>query len=128
MISIGGYYHGPELKNSETDRVITSLMKAATFELGKDPEINVIFYVPGSLGGPDWEGIRDAKFSRKQQLLMIQVAVPAKMVNSPQLKAFLIENLHQANALAAEVFRKKGLEYPFSVAEKLVDQITQRLS
>jgi hypothetical protein len=56
---------------------------------------------------------RMTKFSRKQQMLMLQVAVPASLVNSPTLKEYLIESLHRANTMAFEVFRKKGMQFPF---------------
>jgi hypothetical protein len=132
MISIGCVYRGPELEGSYTFRVLGALMNAAidcrgSFEVGKSPGINVVFYVPGSLGAPDWEGIRDAKFSPKRQYLMVQVAVPEELVNSPGLTDFAIESLRGANAVAFEFFRVRGLEFPLREAEELVDQITERV-
>lgn len=132
MISIGSVMNGPELDGSETDRLISTVMKAAikyrdstAYETG--PAINVVYHVPGSLGAPDWEGIRDAKFSRKRQLLMVQVAVPKDQVNSPTLKQYLIDSLHQANAVAFQFFHQKGLVFPLADAESLVQRIAERL-
>jgi hypothetical protein len=132
MISIGVDLYGPELKDSKADRLVTATMKAAMqcrspFEFGTSPAVNVAFYVPGSLGSPDWDGIRDSTFSRKRQLLLVQVAVPSKLVNSPALKEYLLESLHEANALAFEVFRRKGLRFRLAEAESLVHGIKERL-
>jgi len=132
MISIGVVFRGPELKGSSVDHLTTALMKAAaectgSFECATGPAINVVFHVPGSLGRPDWGGIRDAKFSRKRQLLMVQVAVPAKMVDSPSLKDYLIKSLYGADAIAFEFFRQKGLKFPLAEAEKLVQRIKEKM-
>jgi hypothetical protein len=132
MISIGADFRGPELEGSAADRLITAVMKAAMecrgavdFEAG--PAINVVFHVPGSLGRPDWDGIRVATFSPKRRLLMVQVAVPANAVESPVLKDYLIRSLFGANAVAFEFFRQKGLSFPLAEAEKLVQRIKEKI-
>jgi hypothetical protein len=132
MISIGSVLHGPELQDSLAHRLIAAVMRAAircrgTAEFAIGPAINVVFYVPGSLGSPDWEGTRDAKFSRKRKLLMVQVAVPEALVDSPALKEYLVESLHSANHVAVEFFRQKGIDYPLADAESLVETIKERL-
>src|SRR5262249_8838944 len=91
------------------------------------PEINVVFYVAGSLGSPDWDGVRDAKFSRKRQLLMVQVAVPPELVRSRTLNEYLFDSLDRANAVAFEFFRTKGLSFPLADAERLVRRIRERV-
>lgn len=128
MISIGAVFRGPELRESRIDRAIKSAGKAAerlrgAFEFGSSPAINVVFYVPGSIGRLDWEGMRDAKFSRQQQLLMIQVAVPEQIVQPTTPIMFVIESLHGANAVAFEFFRRKGMQFPLADAEKMVAEI-----
>lgn len=132
MISIGSVLRGPELEGSQIYRLIGALIKAAaecsgSIECATGPAINVVFHVPGSLGRPDWDGIRDAKFSRQRQLLMVQVAVPANMVESPALKDYLIRSLFGANAVAFEFFRQKGLPFPLAEAEKLVQRIKEKM-
>jgi hypothetical protein len=107
-------------------RTLTSLCRGS-FEFGASPAINVVFHVPGSLGSPDWDGIRDAKFSQRRQLLMVQVAVPSKLVSSPMLKEYLVESLHGANAVAFEFFRKKGLHFSLRDGESLVQKIKEHL-
>jgi len=132
MIHIGAVYGGPELEGSAAYRTISAVRRAleelrGPFEDGTGPATNVVFFVPGSLDSPDWSGARDARFSRKRQLLMVQVAIPANLVGSPDLRAFLVRALHDSNAIAVEVFRKKGFQFPLSDAECLVDKVRQRL-
>jgi hypothetical protein len=132
MILIGNVFRGPEHQASKTKRLLSKLMELSMelrglFEVGDCPAVNVVFYVPGSLGAFDWDGIRDAKFSKQQKLLMVQVAVPANMIDSPSLKDELIESLHGANAVAFEFFRQKGMQFPLADAEDLVLRIKDRM-
>ena len=101
MISIGAVFRGPELRDSRIDRAIKAVGKTAEmlrgeFEFGNSPAINVVFYVPGSTGSLDWEGMRDSKFSRQQQLLMVQVAVPDEIAQSTTPSMFVVESLYGA--------------------------------
>lgn len=134
MISIGAVYSGPELRGSHADRTIKAL-RTILFELvgsfevgGASPGVNVVFCVPGSLGGPDWEWLREAKFSRQKKLILVQVAVPVELVNSSELKEFVVRSLHGANAIAFDTFDEKGLKFPLREAEELVRQIKDRLA
>jgi hypothetical protein len=132
MISIGAVYLGPELDRSWADRRIGTLMRAAAklrgwFEVGHFPAINVVFYVPGSFEKVKFDKIRDAKFSRKKRLLMIQVPIPASEVNSKSLDDFLIKSLHDANLIGTQYFQEKGMVFPYQEAEELVSQIEKEL-
>lgn len=128
MISIGSVLKGPELSGSPIDRAILAVTKATAelrgaFIFGSTAAINVVFYVPGSTGRLDWVGIRDSKFSRQQQLLMVQVAVPDEIVKSTKPHEFVMECLHGANAIAFEFFRQKGIQFPLAAAEKLLIEV-----
>ena len=132
MISIGCDLFGPELDKTPIDLALRVGMKIAAelrgnFEFGSRPAVNVVFYVPGSLGSPDWDGLRDAKFSRQQQLLMVQVAVPENIVESANPEDFVIESLYGANAVAFEFFRQKNMDFPLAEAEQLVASIESRM-
>ena len=94
---------------------------------GSSPPVNVVFHVPGSTGSPDWDGLRDAKFSRQQRLLMVQVAVPENIVESANPENFVIESLYGANAIAFEFFRQKNMDFPLAEAEQLVANIESRM-
>jgi hypothetical protein len=132
VISIGAVFLGPELEGSNADRQVTAIMRAVEECTGSDqvdvgPGINVVYYFEGSLDSPDWEGARDAKFSKKRQLLMVQVAVPSSFVNSRALGEYLLDGLDSANDLAFQFFRRKGLSYPLARGKVLVQQIRKRV-
>jgi hypothetical protein len=134
MISIGAMYGGPELERSLSFRLITSVLDAtdectgsSACERDASPAINVVYCVPGTLSSPDWEGVRSAKFSRKQQLLLVQVAVPSELVGSPALKEFLLGSLQKASEVAFEFFRRKRLSFPLAEAKSLVERIRERV-
>lgn len=132
MIFIGCVLKGAELRGSEVDCLITDVAKAAVieregFQIGTCPAINVAFYVPGSVARADWEGIRESSFSRSEQLLMLQVAVPPVSLESSKIREFIVESLHGANAVAFEFFRQQGLDFPLSHAEAMVLRIVAHL-
>ena len=130
MITIGVVYGGPESRDSDVFDALTAVSKAAIsargdFEFGSAPAVNVVFHVPGSLSRPDWDGMRDARFSRKKKLLMVQVALPDEVVSSDRAIHFIIEALHGANAVAFDVYQKKGMQYPLREAETVVNKIEE---
>lgn len=130
MITIGGHFSGPELKGTAVDRAIGAAMRAAIeargdFKEGSAPALNVVFCVPGSLGRPDWDHGRVAKYSPKAKLVLVQVAVPQDMVASNAALDYVVGELHGANALAFEFYRQKNMHYPLREAEELVAKIRQ---
>ena len=134
MISIGAHYRGPELDGSPVDLLIRSAAKALKrlrgdgYEAHSVPAVNVVFYVPGSLGGFDIPRIEASRFSRKQKLLLVAVPVPGSVAASGGSVDFVLDALHRANAIAAEVFSKKGTE-PFDLAkaEAIVEKVKDAL-
>ena len=133
MISIGSVLKGPQLPGSPIDVSIMKATKAAVllrgnFSFGSGmPAVHVVFYVPGSTGNPDWDGLRDSKYSQQQKLLMVQVSVPDFLVGSPESDDYAIDSLHGANAVAFEYFRQRNITFPLREAEELVSRIGERL-
>ncbi len=135
MISIGAHFRGPELDGSLIKHAIRRAMKAVEqargpgYEEHAAPAVNVVFYVPGSLGDFDIPKIEASRFSRKQKLLLVAVPVPAEMVESDAAAEFVIDALRQANRIAAETFARKETE-PFALqrAEAIVDQVERSLA
>jgi hypothetical protein len=131
MILIGAHHGGPELRGTPIERAITAAMRAAieargTYAEGSVPAVNVVFCTPGSVvGRPDWDHGRVAKYSAKSKLVLVQVAVPAEVVESEEALDFVIRELHGANALAFEFYRQKEMEFPLADAEQLVGRIRQ---
>ena len=133
MISMGVYYGGPEQHPIKT--LLTATMKAIIsargegYESHRLPSVNVVFYVPGSLSDyADLKKVEAARFSRKQKLLLVAVPVPKEEAESGGSVEFVIESLHQANAIAAKTFSHKGNE-PFDLAraEAIVEQVKRSL-
>ncbi len=129
MISIGAHFRGPELEGSPIDKRLSSAMKAVIAECrdfrdGSAPAVNVVFYVPGSLGGFDIPKIEASRFSRKQQLLLVAVPVPEAVAAAGGSVEFVIDALHKANTIAAEVFAKKGAQsFDLAKAEAIVEKV-----
>lgn len=131
MILIGAYHGGPELRGTPIERAITAAMRAAVeargcYAEGSVPAVNVVFCTPGSVvGQPDWDHGRVGKYSAKSKLVLVQVAVPANVVESKAALDFVIQELHGANALAFEFYRQKKMEFPLAEAAQLVGRIRQ---
>jgi len=153
MIATGGHYRGPELSGSRIQKLLNAAMKALIqecglfigaddldhdglgrtpgriFTVGSTPAVNVVFYVPGSLGGFDIPKIEASRFSRKKKLLLVAVPVPPEVAQAGGSVEFIIDALHKANAIAAAVFARKGNE-PFDLAraEAIVEKVRQSLA
>ena len=132
MLFLGAVRGGPEVAGSCFGRLQTKLMnlisdKVGDFEIGSCAAVNVVFHVPGSmLTHIPYEGLRDAKFSRKQKLLMVQVAVPPGIANSEDaetVRNFLLDSLRGASTIASEYFKKKGIEYSEGKYLSFVDSV-----
>ena len=106
--------------------------KVGNYEIGLCAAVNVVFHIPGSiLSHIPYEGLRDAKFSCKQKLLMVQVAVPKEIASSDDeniIRAFLFDSLRQANIIAASYFEKKGIEYSQMNYLALVDAVEKQFN
>jgi acetylornithine deacetylase/succinyl-diaminopimelate desuccinylase-like protein len=148
MITIGVNYGGPEQKGAGIYNLLNAAMNAIAdergpwvggddfspgdpqpatgkyFNVGSAPAVNVIFYVPGSvLTYSDLRQIEPARFSRKQKLLLVAVPVPPEIVNSDKALDFVIDALHKANAIAAEVFAKKNVgTFDLQKADAIVEK------
>jgi hypothetical protein len=135
MISIGGHYRGPELDGSPVDLLIRSAAMALKrlrgngYEAHSAPAVNVVFYVPGSLGDFDIPKIEASRFSRKQKLLLVAVPVPKDVAAAGGSVEFVIGALRQAVAIAAEVFAgKKVGVFDRARAEAIIEKVRATLA
>jgi hypothetical protein len=135
MISIGCILKGPELSSTLIAHRLMTAMRwvdhyRGEYPEGAVPEVNIVFYVPGSLGDfPNMTEITAGRFSRKKKLLLVGVPVPRGMADSGGSVEFIIDTLRKATALAAEVFARKGAE-PFDLnkANEIVEQVRQAMT
>jgi acetylornithine deacetylase/succinyl-diaminopimelate desuccinylase-like protein len=128
MISIGAQFGGPEHAQTSIRRAIFTAMDAVRGARGERiagaaPEVNTVFYVSGSCGLPIPAKTEAARFSRKQKLLLVAVPVPPEKINSTDALDFVIDALHKANAIAAEVFAKKNVGvFDLQKADEIVEK------
>jgi hypothetical protein len=135
MISIGAYFGEPGQQDSPIGLVLRAAMDATArcrgdWIEGSTPGVNVVFYVHGSIAKYDCPTkIEAARFSRKQKLLLVAVPVPKVIIETDEPLTFVIDALHQANAIAAEVFAKKSPEqFDFEKAEAIVERVQESLA
>jgi hypothetical protein len=93
-LSIGIVLGGPEVARSPLDALLTRLARSlrdiqASEPHEGGPELNLVFYVPGSQFSPDFSGVRISTFSRRAKTLMVQIAVSEGQVRAPALEDIL---------------------------------------
>lgn len=72
--------------------------------------VNVVFHVPGVHVEPDFTGIRSGRFSRKDRIVMMQVAVPSSFSSEAALHEFVFDSLADAGRRALRFFSEEGLD------------------
>jgi len=133
---IGAIFGGPEVPDSacyaalgrlgrRSDAALRRARRSAGKAAPSDRQggLDIVFHVPGSIIKPEFSGERTGKFSRRERLLMVQIAVPAELVWSPKVEHFMLEALRRSIRLAKPVYDKAGI--PFSVERytELVDRM-----
>ena len=125
---IGSLLGGPELSGAPVDKILTRLARAShayqeTDGIASEGGLDIVYHVPGSIMEPEFEGLRTGKFSKKEKMLMVQIAVPTLFENERHLEDFLVEALREAVHLAKPIF--KSAKIPFSQDEflRLVDAL-----
>jgi hypothetical protein len=128
VIYIGRIYGGPELDGTPVDQAIAKLVrsrgegKAST--LGDFGSLDVVFHVAGSILQPEHKGVRTGRFSKRERMLQVQVAVPADVVALPDPYPVVARGLLEAVRAGAPVFAKAGIPYPLdeyvAVAERMI--------
>lgn len=79
VLSIGSVVGGSTPTNRtwrDAIRDLTSRVIAARSDVEAPLNVNVVFQVPGDVIKPDFDGTRTGRFSKKDSLLMVQVALP----------------------------------------------------
>jgi hypothetical protein len=134
MIATGGFYCGPELRESPINKRLMAIGRAikmarGDWKQGDTPGVVVVFVVPGSLGDVNFTGQRITLFSRKKKLLQIEVAVPNELVTVGDVDSFVLDAVRQAIRTAAEHFeRKKAGVFDVAEASVIVDAVSRSLS
>jgi|SRR3989344_2493991 len=135
-LSFGAIYGGPEVSYSKIAKAIDRLMvvpdELASYPIpSESARLNVVFHVPGSLLKPEFVGARTGSLSRKENIMMVQIAVPENLITfvlpSPKLKQFLFESTREAVRIAKLKFTK--FKMPFAEVEflGLIDLMEKKL-
>ncbi len=130
MIYIGRVYGGPEIRGSAADKAISRLVllmgPQAEDERGS---LDVVLHMPGSLFRPGFNGARIGKFSKKERMLAVQIAVPQDVATGApaDLQRFILRALHDAVRLGRDRFAKAGIEYPEGEYLEKIDKIGSAL-
>jgi hypothetical protein len=124
VLSVGAVAGGPGASRewSEVVRQLGRRVVAMRDGLSSPLAINVVYQIPGRFLEPEFEGVRSGRFSRKEALLLIQVALP----NNPDADAsFEVRRLlRDAVALAEDFARQEGMiEAELSELRVLVDSL-----
>jgi hypothetical protein len=133
MISIGNMLHGMELKETAMGRTLFDASKVLTeirgpIRLGEQPLLNAVFLVPGSMGGPAFEGMKYGQYSKKDKAVVVQIAVAPEQVSTVESGLFVIDSLRKANRLAFQFFQSKGEVFALDDSEALIDKLAIRLN
>jgi hypothetical protein len=130
MISMGCDFGGPGLSQGEFGQMLLAASRLVevhrgVYTEGSIPEVNVVYYVPGSITDfPPLDAPRAGRFSRKQKLLLVEVYVPKEQVASGGSVEFIIDALRQACVIASEVFeKKKAGPFDLAKANAIIDRV-----
>jgi hypothetical protein len=88
-------------------------------------EINIVYHVPGSVGKPDYVGIRTGQFSKKERCLMVQIAVEeefAALHDTNEIRRYIFETADEAIGLGKSELQRKGLFYDLDTDRALLDE------
>jgi hypothetical protein len=105
---------GPEVRGSTVDRVLGRI--SALVEAGEEDtfgSLNIVFHVHGSLLSPEHVGVRTGRFSKRERILMLQIALPKDVVerDEDEIRRFVLTSLDEAVAMAEPVFRRAKIPY-----------------
>lgn len=124
-LSIGDIIGGPSLSNRGWDdplRLLTIEVADQAIGLDTPLKLNVIFQVPGPDIRPDFEGVRTGYYSKKDNLLIVQAAVPEE----PPADALGMLRTLLASAIdaAEEWARRRGLAPDLGALRQCVEGTT----
>jgi hypothetical protein len=126
VFSIGSIVGGPTSANRPWREAITSLTRriaAARIGCSAPLNVNVVFQVPGDVLQPDFVGVRTGRFSRKDPLLMVQVAVPIDVPGD--IEQHLAALTYAAIEEAARWAEKRRLPCDISVLRGILERAEQ---
>ena len=92
------------------------------------PELNIVFSVAGDISQPDFDGFRFGRFSSKEQVLLVQVAVNDEVITATEPSEFIFDSIHRAITLAEPMFAGHKLEFDVAKHIEFVRHINRLYS
>jgi hypothetical protein len=83
--------------------------------------VNVVYHIPGDVLRPQFDGVRTAKFSKAQRLLMVQAALPDDVADDPA--AFVRRALKACIEEAETWARDRGIAQALPELHELADLV-----
>ncbi len=125
---VGGVLGGPETRTSPVLLALRKASQAAAKyeeEASSGGSVDLVFHIPGSIVRLDYSGLRTGRFSRKERMLMVQVAVPKEMVFAENPDGFVYSAMREAIHIAAPRFQKAKIAFSVEQHLALVDAIVK---
>jgi hypothetical protein len=86
VLSIGSIVGGATPENRawrDAIKELTARVVATRSRVEAPLNVNIVFHVPGNVVRPNFGGVRTGQFSRRDALLMVQVALPDEAPPDP---------------------------------------------
>lgn len=108
-LAIGAIVGGPGTSRewSEAVRQLGRRVIALRGEVSSPLALNVVYQIPGRFLEPEFEGVRSGRFSRKEALLLVQVALLGDPPSDASAEVHRL--LRQALAVAEDFAQQEGM-------------------
>ena len=132
-LHIGMITGGPDAEHSRFDAIERTIARLVIGTRDESPiaiggSVDLVFHVPGSITKPDYEGIRTGRFSRKDEMIQIQVSVPEEVVNSEDPAPFIFASMREAVEMAHPAFKSTGIAFSVPEYMAFIDVIEKKLA
>lgn len=88
--------------------------------------LDIVFEYPGTISRPEFEGMKQGKYSKKQRKLQLWVAVPERMLNSVEFADFYFESLEATLNYAKQKFESSQIAFPLEEYHSLILEMAKR--
>lgn len=129
-IYIGRVGYGPKLDRLPISRSIDTIRETLRDELAEasdGPSIDIVVHIPGSLGEPDFDGIRTGRLARPEQMVQAEIAVPLEIASSSEPTGPLLEFIASAIVAGAADLARAGIPFDVDAHARAVRRTAARL-
>ncbi|TVZ38812.1 hypothetical protein P886_3194 [Alteromonadaceae bacterium 2753L.S.0a.02] len=128
-IRVGAFYPDAQLKESQFANALTkvamALASSPDASVQKNaPEVEVLFMLSGKFDSPGFEGMRIRRYDSKAESLIIEAAVPEKIVNSENAETYVIAAMLDAAENAAEFLGEIQMEFDCAAHMALIESLS----